>query len=115
MVTEEDIRQICLSLPETIEVVYERMPGFRVKKKLFARVRDKPYALFVARPSIEDKLAMITAEPGKYFQTPHYEGHASVLVRLEAIDLAELNQLLAESWLLNAPPRLVAAFESQRV
>ena len=116
MVTEEDVRRICLSLSRNNhEVLYERLPGFRVKKKLFARIRENPLRpLRSYRPSVEDKQAMIAAEPEKYFQTPHYEGHASVLVHLEAINLTELETLLTESWLLNAPAKLAAKFEGKR-
>jgi len=66
------------------------------------------------RPDILDKEAMIAAVPDKFFQTPHYAGHPSVLVRMEAIDVEELEDLLTLSWTLNAPARLVAAFEANR-
>ena len=41
---------------------------------------------------------LIASEPDKFFQTPHYAGHPAVLVRLEAIELDELIDLLTESW-----------------
>jgi len=108
---EDDVRRICLSLPETVELPYERLPGFRVRKKLFARIRQNPDALVVMRPHIDEKRALIAAEPHKYFQTPHYEGHHAVLVRMEAIDVSELEKLLTESWLLTAPARLVTHYK----
>jgi hypothetical protein len=114
MASEHDVRRICLSLPETTETPYERLPGFRVKDKLFARIRTKPDALVVWRPEVGEKEALIVSEPEKFFQTPHYEGYPAVLVRLEAVDVEELEELLTESWALRAPARLVAAFESGR-
>lgn len=114
MVSEEDVRRICLSLPEAVEKPYERLPGFRVKGKLFARIRERPYALVIMRPDIAEKEALIAAEPEKFFQTPHYEGHPAVLVRLEAIDIDELEELLTESWALTAPARLVSALVARR-
>ena len=110
MTTEEDVRRICLSLPESVEVSYERLPGFRVRKKLFARIRQKPDALVVMRPHIDEKLALIDSAPDKYFQTPHYEGHHAVLVRMDAIEVSELEELLTESWIVTAPAKLVARF-----
>lgn len=101
MASEEDVRRICLSLPETIEKPYERLPGFRVKGKLFARIRENPYALVVMRPDVLDKEALIASEPEKFFQAPHYEGHPAVLVRLEAVDLDELEELAADACGLN--------------
>jgi hypothetical protein len=114
VVTENDVRRICLELPEAIEKPYGGLPGFRVKGKLFARIREKPDALVVMRPDILEKEALIASEPDKFFQTPHYEGHQAVLVRLEAIEADELEELLTESWALTAPARLVAAFEAER-
>ena len=114
MTSEADVRRICLSLPEAIEKPYAGLPGFRVKNKLFARIREKPDALVVWRPDISEKEALIASEPEKFFQIPHYEGHPAVLVHLEAIDVEELEELLIESWAINAPARLVAGFEAKR-
>jgi len=113
LTNEGDVRRICLALPETYEKPYERLPGFRVRSKCFARIREAPDALVVFRPDVSEKAALIAAEPQKFFQTPHYEGHPAVLVRLEAIDVDELEELLTESWLLCAPPRIVAAFKAR--
>lgn len=113
MATEDDVRQICLSLPEAWEKPYAGLPGFYVKKKLFARIREKPDALVVMRPSIEEKEALIAAEPEKFFQIPHYFGHPAVLVNLGAVEADELREILTESWLLSSPARLVAEFEQR--
>ena len=112
MASEQDVRRICLSLPETTEKPYAGLPGFRVKNRLFARIRENPDALVVFRPDVQDKEALIAAEPEKFFQIPHYEGHPAVLVHLEAIEVDELEELLTESWELNAPVRLLRAQRS---
>ena len=64
----------------------------------------------VWRPQVGEKEGLIATEPDKFFQIPHYEGHPAVLVRLEAIGVEDLQELLAESWALRAPARLAAAF-----
>src|SRR5437763_10007106 len=115
MASEEDVRRICLSLPGAVEKPYAGLPGFRVRDRLFARIREEPDALVVWRPEITEKEALIASEPEKFFQIPHYEGHPAVLVRLEAVDVQELEELLTESWALRAPARLVSAFELARV
>ena len=112
MVTEQDIRRICLSLPGAVEKPYAGLPGFRVRNKLFARIRGNPDALVVLTSDVGEKEALIWSEPEKFFQTPHYEGHPAVLVRMEAIEVDELEDLLKQSWALIAPAKLVAAFES---
>lgn len=114
MVTKDDIRSICLSLPEAFEQPYAGKPGFRVGKKLFARIRTDPEALVVFRPSVQEKEALIAAEPEIFFEIPHYEGYDSVLVNMAEIEIDELREVLTESWLLRAPAKLAAAFDKSQ-
>jgi len=109
MATEDDVRRIALSLPETTERPTWGTPGFRVRDKLFARIREDPDALVLWRPSVEDRDALIAADPATFFTTDHYARHASVLVHLAEVDAAELRELLVEAWLCRAPARLRAA------
>jgi hypothetical protein len=111
VVSEEDVRRIALSLPKTMEKPYNRLPGFRVQGKLFARVHEMPDVIMVGCADVAEKESLIATEPGKYFGTPHYEGYPALLVRLDMIDLDELTDLLTESWRLAASPRLRAAFD----
>ena len=110
MASENDVRRICLALPGVEEKLYDRTPGFYVKKKMFARIRIDPDALLVWRPDVLDKEALIASRPDVFFQTPHYEGHPSVLVHLEIVGIDELEDLLMLAWMLRAPARLAAAF-----
>lgn len=50
---------------------------------------------------------MIGAEPRKFFTEPHYNGYPAVLVRLDAVSLADLELLIHEAWRCQAPPMLV--------
>jgi hypothetical protein len=111
--SENDVREIALSLPETIEKPSYGMPGFRVKDRLFARIREERDVLVIWREGLDEKEFLIAAEPDKFFTTPHYDGHAIVLVRLGAVDREELTELVIESWRLRAPKRLVARFDAE--
>ena len=112
MITEDDIRMIALSLPATSERPSYGTPGFRVKDKLFARIRaEGDLMVYVADEG--EKLAMIESEPDKFFTTPHYDGYASVLVHYTGIEVDELAELLTEAWRLRAPTKLLAAFDAE--
>ena len=113
MVSEEDARRIALSLPEVAERPYNRLPGFRVRGKLFARLHEQPGVLFLKCADLGEKEALITAHPAKFFTTPHYNGYPGVLVRLAAMAADELTEMVTESWRLCAPRRLVAAFDAE--
>ena len=114
MATEDDVRQIALSLPETIEKPWFNAPGFRVKDKGFLRIRSEVeggLVVFVA--DLGEKEALLAADPEKFFTTPHYDGYPAVLVNLPAIDADELRELITDSWRLKAPKRVLKAFEDQ--
>jgi hypothetical protein len=111
-VTEADVRAAALALPATTEKPSYGTPGFRVKDKLFARIREEGDVLVVWCEDEGEKAAMIASEPEKYFTLPHYDGHPMVLVHFRAIGKAELRELLTESWRIRAPERLRAEFDA---
>lgn len=44
------------------------------------------------------KRALVESEPEIYFTTAHFDGHASVLIRLDRIDRADLEEAIVEAW-----------------
>lgn len=105
MATEDDVRRIALGLPEVIEKTSYNTPGFRVKDKLFLRIRTEAEGgLVVFTGDLGEKEALLASDPAVFFTTPHYDGHPSVLVHLDAIDVDELTELITDSWLVKAPP-----------
>ena len=64
MATEADVRKIALSLPETTEKPSYGTPGFRVKDKLFLRIRTEAeggLVVFVA--DLGEKEALLAVGP----------------------------------------------------
>jgi hypothetical protein len=108
--TEDDVRRIALSLPETIEKSWFNTPGFRVKDKGFLRIRSEAEGgLVVFVGDLEEKDALLRSDPAKFYTTPHYDGHPTVLVNLAAIDEDELRELITDSWRIKAPARVLEA------
>ena len=115
-----DVRRIALALPETCERASRGLASWRVRDKLFvwerplrpADVRalgdDAPAgAILGARVEhLGAKEALIAADPGVFFTTPHFEGYPAVLVRLETITVADLEEVIVEAWLASAPKRI---------
>ena len=110
MASEGDVRELALAFPATTERPSYGTPGFRVRDRLFARMREEG-VLVLWRESEEEKQALVEAEPEKFFTTPHYDGYPNILVRLTAVDREELAELLEESWRLRAPEFLVEQFD----
>jgi hypothetical protein len=113
MATVQHVREIALSLPEATERPMHGTPAFYVRTKFFARLNHGGRTAVLHVASLEEKEALLASEPVKLTTTPHYDGHASVLVVLAAVTKAELREFVTDSWRLRAPKRLVATFDQQ--
>ena len=130
MATWDDVERIALGLPGTSERTGGQLGArqWRVKDTLFTWERPLGRtdleALGAAAPEgpvlaarVPDegaKQALVADDPVVYFTIPHFDGYPAVLVRLELIDPAELEELLVEAWLCRAPRRMAAAWLEAR-
>lgn len=125
MADQDDVRRIALSLPGTSEA--DDHFGFSVrskgKEKGFAwawneRIEPKkprvpnPGVVAVRVASRFDKEALLSADGEKFFTEPHYNGFPAVLVRLPAIDVAELEELIIDAWRCQAPRDVVSSWRA---
>lgn len=106
MSTENDVRRLATVLPEVSERTSYGTPTFYVAGKIFARLHEELGVLVCWRANLSEREVLLAADPGKFFMTDQYVGHASVLVRLDRVDAEELSELLAEAWDARAPRRL---------
>ena len=120
----DDVRRIALALPETTEEVRWGNAAWQVRGKSF--VWERPLrksdleALCDAAPEgpilgaqtehLIAKEAFLADDPGVFFTTPHFNGYAAVLVRLDAIEVADLEEVVVEAWLARAPKTLADAY-----
>jgi hypothetical protein len=102
------------ALPEAEESTWYRTPSLRVGRKSFCRMKEDGETLVVRVIDLEDKEALLRGDPDVFFTTPHYDGHAYVLVRLDRVDLLRLGELLEDAWRIVAPARLVSALDAPR-
>jgi hypothetical protein len=125
MATWDDVRQIALALPETVErSSREGVFEWRVKDKLFTWERPLRRAdlealgdgapqgpILAARvPDLGVREALLADDADVYFTTPHFNGYPVILVRLDRIAVPELAELLTEAWLDRAPKRLATQY-----
>ena len=85
MSTPDDVRELALALPDTIERSSYGTPGFRVADRLFARLHQDGESL-VVWVDMDEREMLAQTEPEKFFWTPHYEKHPMLQVRLAAVD-----------------------------
>ena len=96
-VTFEAARRMALALDHAEEASSYGTPGFKVDGVLFARLHQKLDAL-VVRMDIEQRAALMEADPETYFITDHYLNYEWVLVRLDRVDPDALRDLLRGAW-----------------
>lgn len=128
MATLDDARRIALSLPDTSEKISWGSAHWRVHDRGFVWERplsktdlaalgdDAPDGeiLGVRVADLDEKDTLIAAEPEVFFTIPHFDGFPAVLVRLEAIEVEELTELVTDAWLDRAPKKLRAAFLAEQ-
>lgn len=127
MADQKDVRRFAMALPDTVEN-HDRF-AFSVlnkgKAKGFAwswNERVDPKKPRVLRADVlairvdgeADKQSLIAADPEKFFTEPHYNGFPAVLVRLPAIGVAELEELLIDGWRTQAPRALVKEYDAKQ-
>jgi hypothetical protein len=123
--TWDDVSRIALELPETVgRSSPDGVRDWKVKDKLFGWERPLRRAdlealgdaapdgpILAARVAdLGVKEALLRDDPTVYFTTPHFDGYAAILVRLDRIAVPELEELLIEAWLNRAPKRLATAY-----
>lgn len=126
MATLEDVRRIAAGLPGATEGEGRFGFGLDVKGKQkgfcwswMERVQPKKPkvenldVLAVSTPGLTAKEILMSSEPEKYVEDPHYNGFPAVLVRLKAVGVDELEELLVEAWKTKASKALVAEYEAR--
>jgi hypothetical protein len=124
----DDVRRLALALPESDERLSRGLRQWRVKDKLFVwerplrrsdlealgdRAPDGPI-LGARVEHLVAKEALLADDPAVFFTTPHFDGYPAVLVRLDRIAPADLEELVVEAWLARAPARLAKAYLDSR-
>src|SRR5512141_3104274 len=102
-----DARRVALALPSVEEGPCYGTVGFRVAGKLFARIKEDGNTLVVSADR-DSRDALMEANPGTFFVTPHYRGHDWMLIRLSKVKPEELREQVVAAWKRRAPKRLLA-------
>ena len=107
------MRRLALALPGAEEGSSYGTPAFRVRKKLFARLREDGDSVVVKVDFAERELLM-EADPESFYITDHYRDYPMRLVRLSSVAPDDLRELLEDSWRRSAPKRMVAVYAGEK-
>lgn len=109
VITVEDVRQIASSLPRAYEVVVRDQIKFRVGRIVFVAFSRDETVMGVGFPR-EERPAMVAAEPDKFMLPRTSEMRYNwIHVRLAAIDLEEVRELVIDAWRMCVPKKVAAS------
>jgi hypothetical protein len=115
-----DVRRLALALPHVEEIDCDGF-DFRVAGNGFVwsypeHRRGKPRVLrtdiavlFVGDEA--EKQALLLGEPDLFFTTQGYDGWPLVMVRLDAVDVDRLTELVTDAWRMRAPESLTSEID----
>jgi hypothetical protein len=107
----KDVVSIGLRYPGVEEARWFGTPGLKVAGKGMCRLRSNPDALVIRVLDFGDREALLQGQTDVFFTTPHYDGYPYVLVRLEAVDRGQLEELVEDAWRIRAPKRVVEDYD----
>ena len=111
MVTIEDVRLLALSLPRTTEAIVRGRVKFRVGSIVYVSFSHDESVMGFAFPK-EEREWLVGTEPEKFLMPTQSDLRYNwVLVRLAALDVAEMRELVFDAWRMVVPKRVAAAQE----
>lgn len=99
------LRKAAAGLPGVEEGTSYGTPALKVRGKLICRIKDAGTVVLMC--PLEEKELLMAAAPDLYYETDHYRGWPSLLLRLAAVSDEELSHRLALAWRRQAPKKLV--------
>ena len=110
-VTIDDARAIAATLPRSYEALVHDQVRFRVGRIVYAAFSDDDTIMGFGFPK-DEREVLVASEPDKFLlPRPSDMRYRWVCVRLDAIDLDELRELLVDVWRMCVPKKVAAAYQ----
>ena len=103
VVTIQDVRELALGLPRSYEAIVRDRVKFRVGRIVYLAFSRDESLLGFAFPK-EEREALVASEPDKFLMPPTSDLRYNwVEVRLDALDLDEMRELVLDAWRMVVP------------
>ena len=108
--TIDDVRALASRLPRSYEVLVRDRVKFRVGRIVYLAFSADETIMGFGFPK-EERDALVASEPGKFLMPGRSDLRFNwVLVRLGAIERAEMTELVLDAWRMVVPKRVAAAY-----
>ena len=106
MVIVDDVRALAETLPRSYEVLVRDRVKFRVGSMVYVAFSHDEQTMGFAFPR-EERSALVAAEPEKFLLPPESDLRFNwVVVRLAAINQAEMEELVLSAWRMVVPKKV---------
>ena len=111
VVTVEDVRSLAMSLPRTTEALVRDRVKFRVGRIVYIAFSRDETVMGFAFPK-EEREALVRSEPDRFMMPGASDlRYHWVEVRLEALDVLEMRELVLDAWRMVVPKSVAAAYD----
>ena len=112
MVTVDEVRALASTFPRTHEALVHDRVKFRVGQIVYLAFSRDETEMGFAFPK-EERDALVAGDPDR-FRLPRTSDLRFnwVVVRLAAIDAAEMRELVLDAWRMVVPKKVIAAYEA---
>ena len=112
MVRIEDVRAFATTLPRTTEALVRDRVKFRVGRIVYLAFSRDETIMGFGFPK-EEREGLVASDPAKFLMPERSDmRYHWVQVRLDAIDEAEMRELVLDAWRMCVPKRVAAAYDS---
>jgi len=111
VVTIGDVRAFALTLPRTTEALVRDRVKFRVGRIVYLAFSRDESLMGFGFPK-EEREALVRSDPEKFLMPGKGDlRYHWAVVRLEAIDVTEMREIVLDAWRMVVPKRVAATYD----
>jgi hypothetical protein len=115
MVTVDDVRAVTADLPRSYEVLVHDRVKFRVGQIVYVAFSRDETVMGFAFPKA-DREMLVASDPDKFMLPGATDMRFHwVCVRMEALDVTEMRELVVDAWRMVVPKKVAAAYDEEHL
>jgi hypothetical protein len=115
MVTVDDVRAVTAELPRSYEVLVHDRVKFRVGQIVYVAFSRDETVMGFGFPKA-DREMLVASDPDKFMLPGATDMRFNwVCVRMEALDVTEMRELVVDAWRMVVPKKVAAAYDEEHL
>ena len=115
MVTVDDVRAVTADFPRSYEVLVRDRVKFRVGAIVYVAFSRDEAVMGFAFPKA-DREMLVASDPDKFMLPGATDMRFNwVCVRMEALDVTEMRELVVDAWRMVVPKKVAAAYDEEHL